>query len=167
MKRRSGSLQDQLERLGMPEPNSGCTLFMGAPRKLGGYGQISVAGRRSPQPAHRVAYEVFVGPIPEGLHVLHDCDNPPCINPSHLRVGTVQDNADDKVERHRQRPSLTLRSSAASKSVSISGKRITTTLVLDRAQFDWLAEQSVTTGLNRSEIARSVFDAAITATKVV
>ena len=45
--------------------------------------------------AHRVAYAVWRGPIPDGLYVLHNCDNRPCCNPSHLFLGTHQDNMDD------------------------------------------------------------------------
>lgn len=51
--------------------------------------------------AHRFAYELWIGDIPEGLYVLHSCDTPPCVNPDHLRAGSVQDNVDDKMERGR------------------------------------------------------------------
>jgi len=51
--------------------------------------------------AHRLSYMEFVGPIPSGLHILHSCDNPSCINPGHLRAGTNDDNMADRVERDR------------------------------------------------------------------
>ena len=52
--------------------------------------------------ANRAAYELFVQPIPTDLKVLHTCDNPPCINPAHLFIGTTADNAADKVTKGRQ-----------------------------------------------------------------
>ena len=52
--------------------------------------------------AHRISYETFVGPIPEGLHILHSCDNPGCINPDHLRPGTVKENMADREARGRR-----------------------------------------------------------------
>jgi hypothetical protein len=51
--------------------------------------------------AHRISHIVFNGPIPSGLHVLHSCDNPSCVNPAHLRVGTNDDNVMDRHERNR------------------------------------------------------------------
>jgi hypothetical protein len=67
-----------------------------------GYGRIR-RDRDTLVPAHRVAWEVSVGQIPDGLSVLHRCDNPPCCNPSHLFVGTQKENAQDMVAKGRRR----------------------------------------------------------------
>lgn len=51
--------------------------------------------------AHRVAYELCIGPIPAGLDVLHSCDTPRCVKPEHLHLGTAQSNAAEARDRDR------------------------------------------------------------------
>lgn len=65
-----------------------------APRRLG-YGVYSYAKSKAAR-AHRVAYMLSVGPIPERMSVCHRCDNPPCCNPAHLWLGTYADNNRDR-----------------------------------------------------------------------
>jgi hypothetical protein len=76
----------------IPEPNSGCWLW-DASVNTAGYGQLNIEKR--PRLAHRLAYEHYVGPIPEGMHVCHRCDVPACCNPNHLFIGTHLDNMRD------------------------------------------------------------------------
>lgn len=68
-----------------------------------GYGRISagMGAGASPLKAYRVAYEMFNGAIPSGFVIRHKCDNPNCVNPNHLEVGTQKDNAQDMVKRGR------------------------------------------------------------------
>lgn len=88
-----------LDRSGGPEA---CWPWLRS-RKPSGYGHIGVAegGERWDVIAHRLAYVLMVGPIPDGLDVLHSCDNPPCCNPAHLFVGTRRDNNRDKAAKGR------------------------------------------------------------------
>lgn len=79
--------------------SSGCWEWQGY-RMPAGYGQIGIDGRVDV--THRVAWSIANGKkIPAGLVVRHKCDNPPCINPAHLELGTHADNVQDAVDRGR------------------------------------------------------------------
>lgn len=95
---RGGPVAQRFEKYVMPEPNSGCHIWIGN-RPDGRYGRFWVAGNGLL--AHRAAWQLFRGPIPDGLAVLHRCDNPPCVNPGHLFLGTFQDNSDDMLSKGR------------------------------------------------------------------
>ena len=76
-----------------------CWLWTGT-KNDAGYGIFLMPGER-PVRAHRYAYEFFVGPIPDGKIIMHVCDNPPCVNPGHLRIGTKAENNRDASNRRR------------------------------------------------------------------
>ena len=98
MKTLESRLNEKLDKSG------DCWVFTGT--KSHGYGLIWV-GRTGThgtaeyyrqhglKPAHRAAYELWVGPIPEGMVICHRCDNPPCCNPDHLFPGTYVENMQD------------------------------------------------------------------------
>ncbi len=66
----------------------------------GGYGSIGTP--TGLEYAHRLSWIIHNGPIPNGLFVLHHCDNPPCVRPDHLFLGTHQDNQDDRLRKGRR-----------------------------------------------------------------
>jgi len=80
--------------------NGECWIWTGA-KLPKGYGHF-YSGEKTVL-ASRWSYEYAYGLIPEGLMVLHRCDNPPCVNPEHLFLGTMQDNIDDMIAKGRQR----------------------------------------------------------------
>lgn len=83
------------------DPITHCWIWGGACDSKG-YGLTSYDWQPN-QKVHRVVYKLAVGPIPDGILVLHRCDNRPCCNPFHLFLGTVQDNTDDMRLKNRQR----------------------------------------------------------------
>lgn len=89
---------ERFERLTMPVPESGCLLWLGAVDK-DGYGKAKVGGKDVR--AHRWSWLLHKGEITGGLHVLHRCDVPTCVNPEHLFLGTNVDNVKDKIAKGR------------------------------------------------------------------
>jgi len=97
---RLATLSDKITT-GFIRAESGCWEWTGYKDPLG-YGRFRHNRRRLY--AHRAAYEVLIGEIPEGLLVCHHCDNPSCINPEHLFLGTHKDNTQDCIEKGRFYP---------------------------------------------------------------
>ena len=92
------------------DSDTGCWVWQGAKKgKYMQYGHLTVGSRtdgsRRTMSAHRYSYEIYNGKIPNGLFVLHKCDNPPCVNPDHLFLGTHQDNVDDREKKGRNNTS--------------------------------------------------------------
>ena len=65
------------------------------------YGQLYIGDKK--EYCHRASFKLLVAKIPYKMQVLHKCDNPPCFNPSHLFIGSLQDNMNDMVKKGRQK----------------------------------------------------------------
>lgn len=96
--RRRKSTSERYEGLVIRRGQDDCWGWSGF--KYKGYGRMRVGS--ASVGAHRVSYELHVEPIPDGMTVLHKCDNPECTNPRHLFVGTNEDNNRDRDEKGRQ-----------------------------------------------------------------
>lgn len=93
-------LAEVIELLSIPEPNSGCWLWLGRQMQGRDYGRLSYRGRVLL--AHRAAWESRNGmTVPKGFVVRHKCDNGGCVNPDHLVAGSQRDNVRDRESRNR------------------------------------------------------------------
>lgn len=94
-------LKERFQRYIGPTTERGCVLWTGT-TNADGYGLIGSGTQKGKNIlAHRLAYEFANGPVPEALSVLHSCDNPPCINPAHLFLGTTAVNCADMIAKDR------------------------------------------------------------------
>ena len=83
--------------------DNGCWLLP-LSKKNNGYSKMRINGVN--KRAHKVSWEIFVGPVPEGLLVLHHCDIRHCVNPEHLWLGTAKDNYEDMIRKNRGRNNI-------------------------------------------------------------
>jgi len=91
-----------LERLMTNTSKEGeCIVWKGARRNKNSYGAIKYKDKVID--THRLSYMLHKGEIPEGMVVMHSCDNKPCINPDHLFIGTYSDNAKDAYDKGRMK----------------------------------------------------------------
>ncbi len=83
--------EEQIVRI----PESGCWIYYTKALLKTGYVDVSVNGKK--QLAHRLSWEFYKGPIPDGAHICHQCDIPCCVNPNHLFLGDWKANMADKM----------------------------------------------------------------------
>jgi hypothetical protein len=116
-----GSAIERFEKLYIPEPNSGCWLWLGATSYHNPlttvllYGRFFIGDGSKPriERAHRASWRLYRGPIPDKQLVCHSCDNTLCVNPDHLWLGSHKSNTQDMIAKGRRkgnksgRPKLT------------------------------------------------------------
>ncbi len=88
----------------IPEPNSGCWIWTGMRHHGSQYGVFCF--RRKSVRAHRASWEIYRGPVENGMCVLHKCDVPMCVNPDHLFVGTQLENIADRHSKGRTKSAI-------------------------------------------------------------
>ncbi len=81
------------------EQDGDCLIYTGYKNRPEGYGRLRL--RRKSMLTHRIVWSTLYGPIPPGMSVMHTCDNPPCVRPAHLRLGTHAANMQDMVAKGR------------------------------------------------------------------
>lgn len=114
-------MKERIERNCVPEALSGCWLWTSCVDSDGyGYLHNRTIDAAKNLKAHRVAYEEFIGPIPEGKYVCHTCDVRSCVNPAHLWLGTHEENQNDRIAKGR-----------SAKGNSCSHARLNSALVLE------------------------------------
>lgn len=131
-----------------PVPESGCWLWDKATWGRG-YGSFFVTKKR-PRPwndkAHRASWVIHNGPIPDGMHVLHKCDVPCCVNPDHLMLGTNADNINDRLSKNRPKTGVRGESNHLSKLTAQQAKEIHRRLVSGERGTKIAAEFGISTG---------------------
>lgn len=114
-----------------------------------GYGQLMVWKLKRPMLAHRVSWIVHNGAIPNGLFVLHDCDNPGCVRPGHLRLGTHADNMLDASLKGRQARGKRLPHTKLTVKQVIEIRRMYTRMVREAAKKYRISESMVSAILHK------------------
>jgi len=121
-----------------------CWLWIASKRqgkRAMGYGQFETGY------AHRASWEIHNGKIPSGMLILHKCDNPPCVNPDHLFLGTYQDNENDKKIKSRQARGCAIGSSKYNE-IDILGVKLLLALKHNQSKLSRLL------GISQSHISR-------------
>ena len=150
--------KERIKNLSIEDKNTGCWNWIGTKNgntQIKSYGKLTIGSRtngtRKNVSAHRYSYQIFIGEIDDGLYVCHKCDNPSCVNPEHLFLGTRQDNVNDRESKGRNKPNLGEKNpiSKLTEVDIISAKRL-------RAKGETFQSIANRFGVNKTTIIRAV-----------
>lgn len=127
-----------------------CWNWTGCSRRAGSYGLIFVNKATGYMSAHRASWAMANGPIPDGMFVLHRCDNQRCVNPGHLFIGTQLDNSNDKVSKGRHIVG------ARTRFVKLTEEQVLTIRLIRNMTTKTYAELSAEFGVTKSAICSLV-----------
>ena len=137
----------------VPVEEGGCWEWLGG-RDLAGYGRIRLGPKaRGEAKAHRVAWEITHGTIPDGMCVCHRCDNPPCVRPNHLFLGTIGDNNRDM---HAKGRATRRRARGADHGNAVLTESLVLELRARKANGETFDSLAATTKINRATIVAAV-----------
>jgi hypothetical protein len=97
----TGTILSRFWKYASDQPGLDCWEWQGG-KTAAGYGELGV-GTNKTMYAHRLSYRIYRGDIPRGLYICHACDNPGCVNPAHLFLGSDADNQRDKIQKGRSK----------------------------------------------------------------
>lgn len=140
-------MKNRFEKFFIRIPITGCWLWEGGAQQHG-YGKFTVKGK--PRWAHRVAWELYKGPIPKGLSVLHKCDVPACVNPDHLFLGTAKDNVHDAIAKKRMNYFLNRKRGEDNGNSKLTKEKVLAILADERSHF----KIAIAHGLHRDTVMK-------------
>lgn len=134
---------------GFVQVSSGCLEWVNAINPETGYGVMRWDGKT--RTTHTIAWEFWHGTIPEGVNVLHKCDNRPCAHPDHLFVGTLLDNNRDMFEKGRQKKETFLTFNGETLHLAEWARRtgLRASTISARIKSGWSAEKALTLPVSR------------------
>jgi hypothetical protein len=145
MNKSTETVLSRFEKLYTKIPIAGCWIWHGALKNKFGHGAFKLGNRKSKVMfSHRASWELYVGKIPEYKCVLHRCDNPACVNPHHLFLGSKKDNTDDMIKKGRNNFGLKCKNSKINDEIALKIKTSDNKNAIHLSSIFGISRQAVT-----------------------